>query len=388
MKFNYFYPNQEEKNKQKYKKLLHGISQASRLFSESRKPYIHYRTAENIFCKSFTAKNVSRKDCSVDAVKIDHGIGIKTFVSNGELRFEKIAEFDDRKKYPLNYKDESGLIKQIAFYRNRRLETTTKDFNLDNLLYHYIIRGIGKIFICECPMIPINEKSIRLRKSKRASNHILNFSDTYCDYLFNLSKHTLYQGFLTNKPLDIIEIPVKIDDKSLTKALKELIGEGRDAESSLLETKEYVILPLYSTREGEVPERSGLNQWHAGGRPREYDEVYIPIPRIVHKQKPGFFPGRDHKFILRTEDDREFSAKVCQENSKALMTDPNVALGKWLLRDMLGFKRGEIATLEHLRKKNADTVIVYKLMKDLYQISLHSFGSFEKEYKLKNQNLE
>ncbi|MBI4822721.1 MAG: NgoFVII family restriction endonuclease [Nitrospirae bacterium] len=388
MEFRYFYPTQEEKNKQKYKKLLHGVSQASRLFSESKKPYIHYRTAENIFCKSFIARNVSRKDCSVDAVKIDNGIGIKTFVSNGELRFEKIAEFDDREKYPLNYKDASELIKQITFYRNKRLETTVKDFNLDNILYHYIIRDVGKIFIHECPMRQIDEKSVRIKKSRKTSGHILNFSDAHYDYLFNLSKHTLYKGFLTVKPLDIIEIPVEIDDKSLTDALKELIGERRDAEFPLLETKEYVILPLYSLREGEVPKRSGLNQWHARGRPRDYDEVYIPIPRIVHKSKPGFFPERDHKFILRTEDGREFSAKVCQENNKALMTDPNVALGKWLLRDMLRLKKGEVATLEHLRKRDADTVIVYKLKEDLYQISLHSFGSFEKEYRLKEWNLD
>ncbi|MBI4721555.1 MAG: NgoFVII family restriction endonuclease [Candidatus Stahlbacteria bacterium] len=381
MKFKLFYPTQEEKSKQKYKKLLYGVSQASKLFSESKKPYIHYRTAENIFCKSFIAKNVGRKDCSVDAIKIDYGIGIKTFVSNGKLRFEKIAEFDDRKKYPLDYKDGSKLIKQIASYRNKRLETTVKDFGLDNVVYHYIIRDIGKIFIYECPMIPINEKLISIRKTRRASEHILNFNDKCYDYLFNLSKHTLYQGFLTINPLDIIELPTKIDNKSLTDALEELIGEEKSAESSLLETKEYVILPLYSIRMGEVPERSGLNQWHARGRPRDYDEVYIPIPIIVHKQKPGFFPGRDHKFRLKTEDGREFLAKICQENNKALMTDPNKDLGEWLLRDTLGLKKGEIATIEFLRGKNADTVIIYKLSENVYQIALHSFGRFEEEYK-------
>jgi hypothetical protein len=63
------------------------------------------------------------------------------------------------------------------------------------------------------------------------------------------------------------------------------------------------------------------------------------------------------------------------------MTDPNKDLGKWLLRNMLGLKKGELASLEFLRKKNADTVIIYKLKEGIYQISLHSFGGFEKEYR-------
>ena len=63
------------------------------------------------------------------------------------------------------------------------------------------------------------------------------------------------------------------------------------------------------------------------------------------------------------------------------MTDQNKDLGRWLLRDMLGLKKGELATLEFLRKKNADTVIIYKLKEGIYQISLHSFGGLEKEYK-------
>jgi hypothetical protein len=78
---------------------------------------------------------------------------------------------------------------------------------------------------------------------------------------------------------------------------------------------------------------------------------------------------------------------VCQENNKALMSDPNKDLGKWLLRDMLGLKKGELATLEFLRKKNADTVIIYKISKNVYQINLHSFGAFESEYGIDKQDI-
>jgi len=379
MKFRPFYPLQEKERKDKYSKLLSGIAQASKIYSDSKKPYLHYRVAENIFCKCFSAKDVSRKDCSVDAVKKKDGIGIKTFVSNGVSKYEKIAEFDDRTKYPLAYGNHIKLAKQVACYRNERLRSTAETYEFDNALYHYLIRDIGKILICECPMLPIDEKLIILKGT--STRNTIRFNDSFSSYSFNLSKHTLFQGFVTNKPFEIIPVPPRIDYGLMKEAIKELIEHKEGPEAFLLDSKEYVVLPLYSTKTGEVPERSGLNQWNAGGRKRGYDEVYIPIPRIVHKKKPGFFPPRDKKFTLKTKEGEDFSAKVCQENNKALMTDPNKDLGRWLLRDMLGLKKGELATLEFLRKKNADTVIIYKLEEGIYQISLHSFGGLEKEYK-------
>jgi hypothetical protein len=380
MKFRPFYPLQEKERRDKYSKLLSGIAQVSKIYSDSKKPYLHYRVAENIFCKCFSAKDVSRKDCSVDAVKKKDGIGIKTFVSNGVSKYEKIAEFDDRTKYPLTYGNHIKLAKQVACYRNERLSSTAETYEFDNALYHYLIRSIGKILICECPMLPINEKLIVL-ESKFSKRNVIRFKDNFFSYSFNLSKHTLFQSFITNVPLEIVKVPSRIDDKLMLETIKELTGEKEGLEASLLDSKEYVVLPLYSTRTGGVPEKSGLNQWNAGGRERDYDEVYIPIPRIVYEKKPGFFPPRNKKFTLKTQNGKEFSAKVCQENGKALMTDPNKDLGKWLLRNMLGLKKGELASLEFLRKKNADTVIIYKLKEGIYQISLHSFGGFEKEYR-------
>lgn len=378
MEFKPFYPLQEEISKKKYLKLLSGIAQASSIYTYSKKPYLQYRVAENIFCKSFSAKNISRKDCSVDAIKEKFGIGIKTFVSDGVHKYEKIAEFDNREKYPLDYQNKSKLVKQITYYRNERLESTKKTYHFKNSLYHYLIRAVGKILICECPMLPIDEKTILQNQTSR--KNIIRFKDKFFSYSFNLSKHTLYQAFITNEPFEIVDVPTKIDEKLLIDAIKELSAPKYELETTLLDSKEYVVLPLYSTRLGEVPPKSGLNQWNAGGRKRDYDEVYIPIPRIVHKKKPSFFPHRDKKFTLKTQDGKELSAKVCQENNKALMTDPNKDLGKWLLRDILGLKKGQLATIEFLRKKNADTVIIYKIEEDVYQINLHSFGAFEEEY--------
>ncbi len=344
-----------------------------------------YRVAERIFCKSFSAEDVTRRDLSVDAVKIKDGIGIKTFVSGSSTdKFEKIAEFVNRTKYPLDEKNIQNMIKQIADYRNARIRETIKTFDLNNTVYHYLVRDIRKIYICECTMIPIDIDSIKII-SDRPRGNLITFSDKYFSYYFHLSKHTLFKEFSYKSPFYTIKIE-GYDRNLLTQAIEEL-SDRETLEPSLLRNYDYVLLPLYSTISGKVPERSGLNQWNAGGRKRDYDEVYIPIPSIVHKKKPSFFPSRDHKFVLKTHDGREFSAKVCQSNNKALMTDPNKDLGKWLLRDMLGLGRGEIATLEHLRRKNADTVIIYKIGEDVYQISLHSFGGFGKEYDIREYTI-
>jgi len=48
-------------NKGNYLKLLSVISKLSRLFSESQVPFLYYRAAENIFCRSFDAENLSSK---------------------------------------------------------------------------------------------------------------------------------------------------------------------------------------------------------------------------------------------------------------------------------------------------------------------------------------
>jgi len=102
---------------------------------------------------------------------------------------------------------------------------------------------------------------------------------------------------------------------------------------------------------------------------------------IKREHRP--FPSTisDKKFLLRTKDGKEFSTKVCQENRKALMSDPNKDLGEWLLRNKLGLKEKEVATYSHLEEKNADSVIVYKINPEHYIIDLHSFGAFKKTYR-------
>lgn len=71
------------------------------------------------------------------------------------------------------------------------------------------------------------------------------------------------------------------------------------------------------------------------------------------------------------------SAKICQDNSKALMTNPNSALADWLLRKSLDVKQGELLTMERLKLMNFDSVIVSKIGELDYKIDKAPFGAFE-----------
>ncbi len=376
-----FYLRQSLTDRQKYKRLINGVAQSRVLFSSNPRPFIHSRVAENIFCKSFSAQDVSRADVSVDAVKNKDGVGIKTFLASGVAKSEKIAEFNDTSKYQFDRSDKLRLVSQVAEYRNQRIEKTMNRYGLEHCLYHYLVRDIGRVHICECPLVPVQIPQIQL--VRQTSPHIIKFHDGMFAYQFHATKNTLYKAFET-KPYETVEISEDIDTSLLVEALKELSGITAEEETAAL-SYDFVVLPLYSTRNLDlptVPPKSGLNQAFAGGRARNPDELYIPIPKKVHQLKPDFFPSRDRKFKLFSADNKEFSAKVCQENSKALMSDPNEALGKWLLRDMLRIPYGHQVTYEDLRKRNADTVVLYKISEDEYKIALHSFGAYEA------QNLE
>ena len=138
-------------------------------------------------------------------------------------------------------------------------------------------------------------------------------------------------------------------------------------------------MPLYGIKNKEkfVFEKSGLNQWNAGGRKRDFGEVYIPIPAEIHKQFPNFFPERDQLFELKIPTGEVFSAKVCQDNSKALMTNPNKALSDWLLRKVFQVKEGELLTIEKMNELGFDSVIIYKDANGNYQIDKAKLGSYE-----------
>ena len=227
-------------------------------------------------------------------------------------------------------------------------------YNVSESQYHIIGRCSGVLRIFNAPYERINIEKIRNVKDKGAS---LSFEDDKNFYSFNRSKTVLMKRFAVpdiyrDVTVDILSDPLTLLEKLLTHQPNEIYHT---------QTKgyDYVILPLYSTRQkGEVPEKSGLNQWNAKGRIRNANEVYIPIPLKIHHLFPDFFPKRDEPFVLELPDRSKLSAKICQENGKALMSNPNSELGEWLLRKILKKKEGVLVTKLDLDKFGFDSIMV------------------------------
>lgn len=368
-----FIENQSKGQRDYYERLLKAVGSLSKLFSESPEPYIAYRAAENLFCKAFEAENLSRSDASADASKNRIGFGIKTFLHKNGKSFEKIAEFNsDHALFRALGAEEK--IKKIAELRNERIETTKRIFGLEQIIYHCITRQVGKILVYEtpAPLIKINEIT-----NLKINDNTIQFSDPSAEYSFNVAKSTLYKRFVTPEDV-LLEVPVRILEDPFDQ-IEKLITEA-GLIFAPIKVQPHVFLPLYSTRGGnkKVPEKSGLNQWNASGRPRDPNEIYIPIPAWVHQKFPNFFPLRDQAFQLTLPDRATMSAKVCQDNNKALMSNPNSALGKWLLRDVLNFSERELLTYGKLQAIGLDTVVIYKTNNETYDIDFTRIGSYEK----------
>lgn len=357
-----------------YLKLLSAVSKLSGLFSESAVPFINYRVAENIFCRSFDAGNLSRSDTAFDANYNSIGVGLKTFVCNGNSSTEKVAEFNSLSRTLKDFKSKELALK-LGEFRNDRINLANRVYDIENSLYHIVARKEKELLLYETDYNIIDIDNIHSVKDNKAS---LQFEDGNNIYTFNYSKSTLFRKFIIPQnafrlPIDIIEDPYSL--------LLELFEENKNlktATDKLVKGVNYVILPLYGIQKKEkfIFERSGLNQWNANGRKRDFGEIYIPIPAELHRKYPNFFPEKDQDFNLQIPTGEIFIASLCQQGRKALMTNPNKALSDWLLRKVLQLKEGELATMEKLDKLGFDSVIITKNEVGDYKIDIMKTNTY------------
>ncbi len=235
--------------------------------------------------------------------------------------------------------------------------------------------------IYEYPMDYIDVDNIRII-SKKSKN--MRFTDGQNEYGFSLSKSTLYERFRLSDPIDSIEVSIADDPFEILNTMKidEVLPEEK-------RQKDFIYLPLYSCSDGLVPEKSQLNQWNAGGRARDFDEVYIPIPAVIHKVFPGFLPYVEFtnnsksakeapKFDVYLPDGDKIVCKVAQSGGKALMSDPNKALGKWILRKVLKLEKGQILTRKYLDQLGIDSVRMTKISNTAFELDFAKTGAFNK----------
>lgn len=357
-----------------YSEHLRLTGMLSGLSSENDAPYINSRIAENVFCKVTGAENLGRADCSADAKLGDIGVGIKTFLANNNNTMQKIAEFN-RDASSIRYKSAEAVVGIISKLRNERILSTMRIYGIKKMIYHCVVREPNVIKICESSMDLIDISSIKDISTKSNGNSI-NFNDGINEYSFNLNKNTLFKRFDTSN--SVYEFQVKILDDPY-ELLSRLVSYDTSAETETITPKyESVILPLFSDRGGRnVPEKSGLNQWNAAGRKRNINEIYISIPVWIHRKSPDFFPDKYTPFTLMLPNGNELSAKMCQSGRKALMSNPNLDLGKWMLREVMDLEEGELLTYEKLQEIDIDSVEVYKLGDKEYKIDFRPMGTYD-----------
>ena len=350
---------------------LKTMASFSRLFSESDSPYIHYRVTENLYTQCLGAINVSRSDCTADALYGRTGVGIKTFVNES---YQKIAEFNGLRP---QYAHLHGLDLALAIssYRNARIDVTMRNYGLNNMIYHYIVREPGTIKLFECQMHHVDLNHIRIIEE---TDKKIVFTDGVEEYEFIYSKSTLYKRFDLSDPFYTCNVQIISDPiDSLVRYFGEmnLVNLNNDFFARPNQLNQLVI-PLYvEDRRGNrsVQEKSGLNNWNAGGRPRNPNEVYLVYPARIRNEHPDFFPHRNINWDLELPNGRHLNMKLCQQGEKAIMSNPNSALGQWLLRDVLNLRENQLLTYEYLLEVGIDSVIFTKIGERRFKIDFIAF---------------
>lgn len=374
-----FYTNESCNKKKEYIENLKIIGSLSNLFSESESPFLYYRIMEKIFSKVFDCDDLSRSDITIDVRKGKLGIGLKTFLHHKNGSFQKIAEFNKVSHLFRHINEDLKLIQAVSYYRNKRLDFAVNSQGLSETIYHVITRDTHKMYLYEEDMTYINLEKITIDKVR--ANTIL-FNDGINSYSFSKSKNTLMMKFLPKGENLVEEINVDIYDDPLS-ILKNILKDDQLP----IPGKDYIILPLYSDRLNEVTEKAGLNMWNASGRLRHHDEVYFPIPKWIHNVFNRFFNYRNNNFNsypfnVTLPDGKTLNMKITQSNGKALQSNPNKALGKWILRDVLRLPINTLVTKNLLDEIGIDSIQLTK-NGDEYKLDFlptNSFLEFKKEY--------
>ena len=385
-----FYELQPQIQRDNYKKMLSIVGSLTQLFSESDCPYLAYRAHENIFCKYFEAENLARLDCSADAKKNRIGIGLKTWTGQDD---QKVAEFGKLRE---TFEGLTGLdlVKKIAEYRNERIRVTKNLNGIDEMIYHVIKRVPGTMQVLECAFDYIDIDHISLITNRGNVNNTY-FTDGRHTYHFSTSKNTLYMIFedlelLDNFNVEIMDDPYTCLMNLMPCANAEAVSEYTEPQLVVPKANQ-ICLRLYSTKPNGtkyVAEKSGLNQWNGARfvrrtgeyKPRDPNELYIPYPAEDRRNTVGFFPDRDTVFNLRLPDGSEIPAKICQDDGKAIMSNPNNLLGEWLLRKVFELPEGTLVTYDMLLKFGIDSVVFTKHDELDYSVDFAEIGTYDMFY--------
>lgn len=382
--------------------------------SETGAPYLNSKYQETVYARSFDAEEVDFGNTPHDMKsKINGnniGIGIKTWL-NSKPSYQKVMQLKSYKnEIDLVKNDKDALANKLATIKNRKLKMDYNRLGLSESgnIYHYITRDRGEVSIQETayPLVDIDKvEPVNLTSTS------FEFRDEFKKYKYTFGDSQIWMMFgeqddstlIKSIKIDIMDDPFSFLKRAFqVKHDSEIIIPGFGSSKSKKET-DTVYLPLYSYRYGKVGEKSGLNAWNGAPKspksniPRPEAEVYIPIPKKFLEMKPRWFnPNIDfldykkyksetgknnYAFTLHLPDGKTYPALVGQQEFKALETNPQSALGKWLLYNVLNLSKGELVTNDTLRKAGFDSVKLWHKKIDDYEniwIDFAPIGSFER----------
>lgn len=246
-----FFINQTTEKINKYINDICNIARlCTPLMGDSEDVFLPYRAHEKVFSKNFAGLNVSRQDSSIDCVirsdgyqiigsdiNIDpsiNGAALKTFTKTinfnkpiisgkkNTFKSEKIAEFDTEfNKLDTKNLSDLEIAKFIAELRNKRLDETITQYNLNNMFYHYAVRSKERIYSYETPMAKIELDKIVISNKRKGSKNI-NFNDGINYYTFDIAKSTLKMRFLTENEKMVILVKNCLSENQLYKLIDNL----------------------------------------------------------------------------------------------------------------------------------------------------------------------
>ena len=422
-----------QKKQQEYIDFLKVFGALSGLFKDiqegtnARKPYLYYRNHEQLYARVFTVEDLTRKDSAFDAVahfddeKV--GIGLKTWIHSKDFTYQKVAEFNKLapiKIDPLIEADKpEEVIKMVAQLRNERINLDKRLYKTDREIYHFVTRDTDVMKIFETSYDFIDLDTIELIDHDKKS---FVFKDKLHKYKFYRSKSVLMEEFDASDKDKIIEIPIELfeDPFELIKMIRlphmrSIAMNEQDAEPKVAEDKavEYftnneggqvIYLPLYSDKADgmHVPESSGVNARHGKSKNKGSNtlrpefEVEVRISKWIHTVFPGFFGinalNKDeinnekiNDFDLILPDGRVLRGRVKQEAGKSLQTNPQNALGEWIIKDVLGLTSREDRVTDDLLVALAiDSLKITKIDNKHFKITVAEEGAYER-FKLENE---
>lgn len=382
---------------------LSGLFKDNKEGSNARKPYLYYRNHEQLFARVFNVEDLTRKDSAFDAIATWEnervGIGLKTWIHTKDKTYQKVAEFNKLAPEVIAPIIKNGtseeVIRKVSELRNERIMLDKRLYKTDKDVYHYITRDDDVMNIVETPYDLIDIQSLELISDGKTYT----FKDKLHNYKFYTSKSVLLEEFDASKGEIIEQIPIEQFDDPF-----ELIRMIELPKGNYEITYEEIYLPLYQDKKDEriVSNCSGINIRHSKSKnkgsntPRPEYEIEVRISKWIHHIFPKFF-GIDalnkdeikneelNDFDLILPDKRVLRGRIKQQNGKSLQTNPQGALGEWILKDVLGVKNREVVTIDLLNKLGIDSLRIIKLDDKHFRITVAEIGAYEK-FKLDNKD--